>query len=533
MLIALLLGLAAGVGAAALGDGPREPALQASNMIGGLWLNALKMTVIPLIVALLVTGVAKGAEAARAGRIAGRTVLWIVIVCTSSAIFGTLMIQLLDRHVPASDGAAEALRAGSGGDRSGDSGGAGSGRRRLLPRGHSRQCHRRCVERRRPSAGHILAYCSRWRRRGSPEQGRRTLVGLFEAVADALLLIIGWVLWVAPLGVFALAFTVGASAGGAAFAALAHYIVLISVIGVLVTLAGYPLAGLAGRIGLGAFTKAMIAPQSVAISTRSSLASLPAMLASAKVMGIRDQVADVSLPMSVALFRATGPAMNVAVAFYVAHWLGLRADLAQMIAATAVASVISYGAVSLPGEVSFISSIAPIAMALGVPIAPLALLVAVEMVPDIFRTLGNVTLDVAVTAAVDRSTAGAKERRSGLAAGHPAHPVRIEPPDRLLAAVGEAGDPAARRIAREAGNEVAADDCRAMQPDEQLGVEAVLERGHRMVDEPASPSDVQPHIVALGGHPVDVAGGNADQAGQVGRPEFVEALRALARRFGR
>jgi Na+/H+-dicarboxylate symporter len=62
----------------------------------------------------------------------------------------------------------------------------------------------------------------------------------------------------------------------------------------------------------------------------------------------------------------------------------------------------SYGAVSLPGEVSFISSIAPIAMALGVPIAPLALLVAVEMVPDIFRTLGNVTLDVAVTTVVDR-----------------------------------------------------------------------------------------------------------------------------------
>jgi Na+/H+-dicarboxylate symporter len=66
----------------------------------------------------------------------------------------------------------------------------------------------------------------------------------------------------------------------------------------------------------------------------------------------------------------------------------------------------SYAAISLPGEISFISSIAPIAMALGVPIAPLALLVAVEMIPDIVRTLGNVTLDVAVTAAVDRSTAG-------------------------------------------------------------------------------------------------------------------------------
>jgi Na+/H+-dicarboxylate symporter len=161
---------------------------------------------------------------------------------------------------------------------------------------------------------------------------------------------------------------------------------------------------IAGRVDLGEFTKGMIAPQAVAISTRSSLASLPAMLAAARSMGISEQVADVTLPISVALFRATGPAMNTAVAFYVAHWLGLQPSLGQMIAATAVGAVMSYGAVSLPGEVSYISSIAPIAMALGVPIAPLALLVAVEMIPDIFRTVGNVTLDVAVTAGVGKST---------------------------------------------------------------------------------------------------------------------------------
>jgi Na+/H+-dicarboxylate symporter len=100
--------------------------------------------------------------------------------------------------------------------------------------------------------------------------------------------------------------------------------------------------------------------------------------------------------------------MNVAVSFYVAHWLGYEPSLAQMIAATAVAAVMSYGAVSLPGEISYISSIAPINMALGVPIAPLALLVAVEMIPDIFRTVGNVTLDVALAAVVDRSTQSGK-----------------------------------------------------------------------------------------------------------------------------
>jgi proton glutamate symport protein len=130
------------------------------------------------------------------------------------------------------------------------------------------------------------------------------------------------------------------------------------------------------------------------------------MLTSSRTMGIRDHVADVTLPIAVALFRATGPAMNVAVAFYVAHWLGIQPSLSQMIAATAVGAVMSYGAVSLPGEVSYISSIAPIAIALGVPIAPLGLLVAVEMVPDIFRTVGNVTHDVALAGIVNRSVGG-------------------------------------------------------------------------------------------------------------------------------
>jgi len=153
----------------------------------------------------------------------------------------------------------------------------------------------------------------------------------------------------------------------------------------------------------------MFPPEAVAISTRSSLASLPAMLTASRNMGVREQVADVSLPICVALFRGTGPAMNIAVSFYVAHWLGYEPTVAQMIAATAVGAVMSYGAVSLPGEVSYISSIAPINLALGVPIAPLALLVAVEMVPDIFRTVGNVAMDVAVTTAVDRSGRGASD----------------------------------------------------------------------------------------------------------------------------
>jgi Na+/H+-dicarboxylate symporter len=179
----------------------------------------------------------------------------------------------------------------------------------------------------------------------------------------------------------------------------------VSAIGVIVTLAAYPVAMIFGGQKLGEFARAMVAPQSVAISTRSSLASLPAMLAAARNLRIREEIIDVTLPMSVALFRATGPAMNLAVLFYIAEWMGLEPTLGHAIAAVFVAVLMSLSAVSLPGEISFVSSIAPIGIALGIPLGPLALLIAVEMVPDIIRTLGNVSMDVAVTAAVDRRTA--------------------------------------------------------------------------------------------------------------------------------
>jgi Na+/H+-dicarboxylate symporter len=396
---ALILGLAAG----ALVGKQAGGVLGVASFVGTLWLNALKMTVIPLVVSLLVVGIARSREAAAAGRIAGRTVLWIVIVCTASAIFGTAAILLLTKLFPLPHGTAEGLRAALGGiEQNTALPGIPDFFKGVVPDNIFAAA----------ANGDILplvvfSVLFALALAAISDAGRRAIVDLFEAIADAFLVIIGWVLWVAPLGVLALAFTVGAAAGGAAFAGFGHYIVLISLVGIMVTLAAYPLAVIAGRIGLASFGKALIGPQAVAISTRSSLACLPAMLDASRKMGVREQVADVSLPIAVALFRATGPAMNVAVSFYVAHWLGLHPSLAQIIAATAVAAVMSYGAVSLPGEVSYISSIAPINLALGVPIAPLALLVAVEMVPDIFRTVGNATHDVALAAVVDRSTKNA------------------------------------------------------------------------------------------------------------------------------
>lgn len=407
-LAALTVGLTLGALDGGWPEAVRSAALGAAGFVGTLWLNALKMTVIPLVIALLVVGIAKSREAALGGRIAGRSVLWIVIICTISSVFGAIMTVFLTKMFPLGRGTAGALQGALGAVE----------QKSNVPLPGIADFFKGVIPDNVFAAatnGDILplvifSVLFALALGAISNTGRSSVVTLFEAIADALLVIIGWVLWIAPLGVLALAFTVGSAAGGSAFAGLGHYVVVISVIGVLVTLAAYPLVMISARPGLGSFTRAMMAPQAVAISTRSSLASLPTMLTAARELGIRDQVADVTLPISVALFRATGPAMNTAVAFYIAHWLGLEPSLGQMIAATAVGALMSYGAVSLPGEVSYISSIAPIALALGVPVAPLGLLVAVEMIPDIFRTIGNVTMDVAVTAVVDRSV-GADEKR--------------------------------------------------------------------------------------------------------------------------
>ena len=99
----------------------------------------------------------------------------------------------------------------------------------------------------------------------------------------------------------------------------------------------------------------------------------PAMLTAADTLAIPTRVSGVTLPVGVAMFRATQPAMNVAIAVYIAAWFGVAIEPANLAAAVAVAAIVSLGSVSLPAQITFFASIAPVCAALGVPIAPLGL----------------------------------------------------------------------------------------------------------------------------------------------------------------
>jgi Na+/H+-dicarboxylate symporter len=392
---ALVAGLA--FGWALSGTGAAEMAGAIAGPLGSVWLRALQMTIVPLVAALLVTGVAQMMASARAGPVARRTLLTMFAILAVGTVFAAFAMPALLDAFPIPGRAAAALAVEQAAAQPVPT--LGTFIESLVSDNVIAAAAETAML---PLVVFFVALGVAVTR--LPDKQRDLMLTFFEALANAMLVIIGWVLWVAPAGVFALALSVGLASGSDAFAALGHYILLVTGLGVVVFLAAYVVAVVGARHGPVQFARAMLPSQAVAVSTQSSLASLPAMLQSCRLLGVRETTAEFVLPLAVALFRATGPVMNLGVAIYVAQLVGIELTPAAMAAGIAVALLTTISSVSLPGAISFVTAIGPIAIAMGVPVEPLALLVAVEMLPDLMRTLGNVTMDVAVTAAVDRKS---------------------------------------------------------------------------------------------------------------------------------
>ena len=399
ILLALVSGLVGGVALGTFAPTVVPATVAVAQPIGQAWLNGLQMTIVPLVVSLLITGVAATAEAAQAGRLAGRAILLYVGLLFASAVAASVLTPLFLQIFPLPMESAASLRAAL-------TGAAATPAAPPIGEFLANVIPANVVKAAGDSAflsliifTLVFAFAIM---RIEPEL-RTLLVRVFTALRDTMLVVIGWVLWIGPVGVFALALVVGAKAGTGAFGALVHYILIVAGVGACVALAAYPLAVFGAKVGLARFTRAALPSQAVAISTQSSLASLPAMLKGAQALGVPVATAGVTLPLAVALFRATGPAMNFAVAIYIAEWFGVPLHPATLAIGAVVATLTSLGAVSLPGTVSYVSSVAPVCATIGAPLAPLGLLVAVETIPDIVRTLGNVMMDLATTATLARS----------------------------------------------------------------------------------------------------------------------------------
>lgn len=401
--IALLLGLAAG---ALLSGGSAAPmALKLAEPIGNLWLTALKMTILPLIAGLLFTGIATSMGTASGSKLAGTAIVTFLGIYVVSAVWGMVIMPPLLALWPAPAAAAQALT----GVVPGTPVPAlvlepGPWLLSLVPENIFKAL----------AAGDtlpVVVFITVFALAAGklPKERHDLLVVIFESIKDAMLIIIDWVFVAGPIGVFALAMTVGLKAGVGAFGILAHYIVIVVLVQVALILAIYVVMALFGG-GLVRFARAVLPAQAVAASTQSSVASLPAMYEGAESLGLPETVSGVVLPLAVALFRITGPCTNVAVVLYVGHLNGVEPGLLALAAGVLVAVAASVSSGGVPGAVSFLASTVPIANALGVPTAALPLLLAVELIPDIFRTVGNVTGDLAVTSILARRTARKEAR---------------------------------------------------------------------------------------------------------------------------
>jgi Na+/H+-dicarboxylate symporter len=399
-----VLALAAGValGAYIGGSGNPDFAYAAGQIeyVGQLWLNLLRMTIIPLVFSLLVTGIASVANAAATGKLAARSILVFGVLLVSATTYACIVLPIAYTVWPVDPLAAQGFIAGAGSKpvEAVSPPTIGEWLAALAPSNPVAAAAESAVL---PLTIFALFFGFAATRLSAAQ--REPMVAFFRAVADVMIIIVRWVLVAAPLGVFALALGLGLRSGADVVGLLVQYVVIACAVTLGVAVMAYLFAFVWGRASPMRFINATAPVLAVAFSSRSSLASLPLMVERMRdAMDVPPRVANVTLPLAVAIFRMTSPVTNLCVVWFSAAVYGVDLGPGAIVAGAFVAIAISIGSVGLPGEISFVASVAPISIAMGVPIELLGILVGVEAIPDIFRTLGNVSGDMAATVIANR-----------------------------------------------------------------------------------------------------------------------------------
>jgi Na+/H+-dicarboxylate symporter len=402
VLLALIAAILLGVAIAASGNPMLIRAADAITPIGTLWVNAIRMTVIPLVVSLLITGVASVSDIKSIGRLGGRTILVFVVLLIGVAAvvvpLAPVILALLPAHpalqLPA--GAVEAANEiAAPGQRQTFSAWVVS----LLPANPIAAAANGTMM---PLILFTLLLALAISR--SSEASRQTLTHFFRALSEAMLVLVRWIILVAPVGVFALVLPLAVHAGATLAGAIGVYVVGYSIASIAVTLLLYPVVAIFGRIPVRPFARAALPPQLIAFSSSSSIASLPALIKTAEDnLQLRERVTGFVLPLAVSTFKIAGPVSWTVGALFVAWFYGvpLSAGSAATIAFAAV--FLAFGVPGIPRG-AFIM-LTPLFLAIGLPPEGIGILIAVDAIPDVFATVLNTTGDLAAAAIVARSPA--------------------------------------------------------------------------------------------------------------------------------
>lgn len=416
VLIALFSGAAIGLLLAAWDADIASRVAEAVQPIGRLWLNALQMTVVPLVAALVVVGINAASDAAASGRAARTAMVVFVVLLAICGAFTAIAAPALLSVIPRDDGLVTAFRAAiQAPEVLPQAPGIGEWLANVIP---SNALAAAAASAMLPLVVFAMFFGFALTRLEADRRER--MLDLVRTVGDTMIVIVRWVLWAAPVGVFALVLAVCAQVGLGLLGALGWYILLQCILYSSVTLLMYAVAVVAAGEKLRRFAAALMPVQAIAASTQSSLASLPVMIESARNrLGYPLAITSLVLPMAVSLFRIASPVQYISVAAFIAWMYGVDLTTGQLMVAVGLSIVISMGSVGLPGQVSFMTTNMPVTQAMGLPVEPLGFLLAVDTIPDAFATVANTSADVAATGVVAKRSPGQD--------GEPAESIPTEP----------------------------------------------------------------------------------------------------------
>jgi proton glutamate symport protein len=222
-----------------------------------------------------------------------------------------------------------------------------------------------------------------------------------RAVLEASLTLVRWVLVAAPIGVFALTVPLATRLGIAAAGAVVYYVVAVT--GMLIAFMAlmYMVAWLIGRTPIRAFARSVAPAQAVAVSARSSLVTLPALLeGSDRILHLPLAIRSFFFPIAVALFRAGSAVMIPMGVLFMARLYGVDLSAAQLVTVALMSVVTTFSVPGVPGGTIIV--MVPILLAADLPVAAVGILLGVDTIPDMFRTATHVTADMAAATVLAR-----------------------------------------------------------------------------------------------------------------------------------
>jgi Na+/H+-dicarboxylate symporter len=403
VLLALVAGLALGLGIASGGSPAAAHLVPIIEPVGTLWVAAIRMTIIPLVVSSLIVGVGGAADAKHIGRLGVRAVvLFVVLLFTATAIALVAGPPVLATVHIAPEAAARLLAgaaqtSGAAVESAKSLPGVAQWIVDLVPSNPIRAAADGAIL---PLIVFALLFGAALSR--VEAERRAVLLRVVGGVQDATIVLVRWVIAVAPVGVFALAVAVASKLGFSAAGALATYIVLVSTLSVLFcALVLYPAAVIFGGVSLRTFARAALPAQAVAFSSRSSLACLPAMLEPVRErLEMPVAFSSFVFPLAVTLFRCGAAIAQVIGTLFVAKLYGVTVGPAQYAAIGVTTVITTFSVPGIPG--GSIIMMVPVLLAAGVPAEGVGLLLGVDTIPDMFRTTANVTGDVAAAVILAR-----------------------------------------------------------------------------------------------------------------------------------